>query len=48
MNIEGAFRRELENLENEYAKGFIDDITYNRRLASLEREAREWDEEEWI
>ena len=46
MSIESAFNRELENLEEEYAKGFIDQKTYNRRMASLERDRREMEGEE--
>ena len=45
MSIESAFNRELENLEEEYAKGFIDQKTYNRRMDSLERERREMEED---
>ncbi len=44
MSIESAFNRELENLEEEYAQGLIDSKTYNRRMASLERERREMEE----
>ena len=46
MSIEGSYNMELEILEEEYAEGLIDQKTYNRRLASLERERREREEEE--
>ena len=46
MSIEGSYNMELEILEEEYEEGLIDQKTYNRRLASLERERREREEEE--
>ena len=46
MSNETALNRALANLDEEYAEGFIDQKTYNRRMASLERERREMEGEE--